>query len=59
MTTNEKKLFRQLKGMVESYDVAMSVLKDSVAGGVVRGAFINEIDNARKLIEENKNNKKV
>jgi hypothetical protein len=50
--SNEEKLLRQLIGMVESYDIAIDVLKESVAGGVVRGAFINEIEDARKLIKE-------
>jgi hypothetical protein len=52
MTTNENILHEQLKSMVESYDIAMSVLKDSVAGGVVRGAFITTINKARNLVAE-------
>jgi hypothetical protein len=52
MTTNEENLHNQLKSMIESYDIAMSVLKDSVAGVVVRGAFIFTINNARNLVAE-------
>ncbi len=51
-TYTEEKLLLQLIGMVDSYDIAMNILKDSVAGGVVRGAFITEIENARKLIDK-------
>lgn len=52
MTENEKKLLKELKSMIESYDIAMSVLKDSVAGGCVRGAFIPVIIDARKVVAE-------
>ena len=58
-TYNEEKLLRQLIGMVDSYDVAMGVLKDSIAAGVVRGAFITEISDARKLIDDIKDLKDV
>jgi len=58
MTENEKKLIKQLNGMVESYNIAMDVLKDSVAGGVVRGAFISQLKNARKLLDDIENNTK-
>lgn len=57
MTENEKKLLKQLESMVESYDIAMGVFKDSVAGGVMRGAFVGTISPARKLVDDMKGNK--
>ncbi len=52
MTNKEKQLLQRLKGMVESYEIALETLKDSVASGVVRGEFMTEIKEAQQLIKE-------
>jgi hypothetical protein len=52
MTDNEKKLLTRLKGMVESYEIAMGTLGLSTAGGVVYGAFQNEPKQAQELIDQ-------
>jgi hypothetical protein len=43
-----------LRSMVESYDILINdspVGKNPIAAGVVRGAFIGAIDEARKLVK--------
>lgn len=53
MTESEQKLIERLKGMVESYEIAMDILKvNPIASGVVYGAFIHEIIPVKKLLKE-------
>lgn len=49
-------LQRCLRGMIESYDILLNespLGKNSIASGVIRGAFIDVIGEARHLISSN------
>jgi hypothetical protein len=52
MTENEKKLIKRLRGMIESYETSMHILKNSFGAGVVYGAFQQEPKLAQELIDQ-------